>query len=46
MVILDGDELRDLYDNKLGYDLDSEKNMQRYIKLSIWHKSMTLIQYF
>ena len=25
LVILDGDELRDLYDNKLGYDLDSRK---------------------
>ena len=37
LVILDGDELRDLYDNKLGYDLVSrKKNMQRYIKLSIW----------
>ena len=36
MVILDGDELRDLYDNKLGYDLDPEKLVQRYIKLSIW----------
>ena len=37
LVILDGDELRDLYDNKLGYDLEArKKNMQRYIKLSKW----------
>ena len=37
LVIIDGDEVRDLYDNKLGYDLESrKKNMQRYIKLSKW----------
>ena len=37
LVLLDGDELRGLYDNKLGYDLDSRsQNMQRYIRLAKW----------
>tara|TARA_A100001011_G_C14008629_1_gene714566 strand:+ start:34 stop:552 length:519 start_codon:yes stop_codon:yes gene_type:complete len=37
LVLLDGDELRNLYDKNLGYDLQARKlNMLRYIKLAKW----------
>ena len=37
VIIIDGDEVRNLYDYKLGYDFEArKKNMQRYIKLSKW----------
>jgi len=37
LIILDGDELRNLYDNKLGYNLaDRKRNMLRYINLAKW----------
>ena len=37
LVLLDGDELRNLYDKNLGYDLESRRqNMLRYIKLVKW----------
>jgi adenylylsulfate kinase-like enzyme len=31
LVIVDGDEVRDLYDNKLGYDIESRK--KKYAKI-------------
>ena len=30
-IIVDGDEVRDLYDNKLGYDIESRK--KKYAKI-------------
>ena len=33
LVLIDGDQVRQLYENNLGYDAISSKNTQRYINL-------------
>ncbi len=43
LVLIDGDKVRNLYENNLGYDKESRsKNTQRYINLVKWLKDFNI----